>query len=454
MKTKLAKFHFLNYSVYTISLGGFLFGYDTGIINGALAFMSKPSQLDLSPALQGIVSSSLVVGACLGALGCGKLADKIGRKKTLRLIAEIFTVTTILCTLALNAWSISIFRFILGIAVGAASTLSPMYLAEISPEESRSASIDKNAIFIVLGQLCAFTVNAALGNIWGRWDPIWRIMLLSAAVPAIILWINSYKISNSPQWLLFNDHPNKARQLFYKLKFSNVPQLLATHEEHVANSKESNFKWSTVINDKGLVYLLFTGIVIAFVQQISGVNTVMYYGTILLEKVGLGESGSLYANILIGAVSVIATILGTRLIEKSNHYHMLYIGLFGNAVFLCLLGFIMNISTFPQDLVNILVLVCLALFLANHQGLVSPVTWLLLAEMFPEKVKAQFMSIATATNWITNFIISLVYPQLIASLGMAVVFFIFALANGMSTILSILFINNHRMKIAYQGVDH
>lgn len=454
MKTKLAKFHFLNYSVYTISLGGFLFGYDTGIINGALAFMSKPSQLDLSPALQGIVSSSLVVGACLGALGCGKLADKIGRKKTLRLIAEIFTVTTILCALALNAWSISIFRFILGIAVGAASTLSPMYLAEISPDESRSASIDKNAIFIVLGQLCAFTVNAALGNIWGRWDPIWRIMLLSAAVPAIILWINSYKISNSPQWLLFNDHPNKARQLFYKLKFSNVPQLLATHEEHVANSKESHFKWSTVINDKGLVYLLFTGIVIAFVQQISGVNTVMYYGTILLEKVGLGESVSLYANILIGAVSVIATILGTRLIEKSNHYHMLYIGLFGNAVFLCLLGFIMKLSIFPQGLVNILVLVCLALFLANHQGLVSPVTWLLLAEMFPEKVKAQFMSIATATNWITNFIISLVYPQLIASLGMAVVFFIFALANGMSTILSILFINNHRMKIAYQGVDH
>ncbi|MDF8375707.1 sugar porter family MFS transporter [Weissella paramesenteroides] len=454
MNTKSAKFHFLNYSVYTISLGGFLFGYDTGIINGALAFMSKSSQLDLSPALQGIVSSSLVVGACLGALGCGKLADKIGRKKTLRLIAEIFTVATIFCTLALNAWSMSIFRFILGIAVGAASSLSPMYLAEISPDESRSASINKNAIFIVLGQLCAFTVNAVLGNIWGWWDPIWRIMLLSAAVPAIILWINSYKISNSPQWLLFNDYPNQARQLFYKLRFSNVPQLLATYAEHVANSKAPNFKWSTVINDKGLVYLLFTGIVIALVQQISGVNTVMYYGTILLEKVGLGESGSLYANILIGVVSVIASIFGTRLIEKSNHHHMLYIGLCGNAVFLCLLGFIMKISTFPQGLVNILVLVCLTLFLANHQGLVSPVTWLLLAEMFPGRVKAQFMSIATATNWITNFIISLVYPQLIASLGIAVVFFIFALANGMSTILSILFINNHRMKIAYQGVDH
>lgn len=455
MKDKPAKFHFLNYSVYTISLGGFLFGYDTGIINGALAFMSKPSQLALSPALQGIVSSSLVVGACLGALGCGKVADKIGRKKTLRLIAEIFTVTTILCTLALNAWLMSIFRFILGVAVGAASSLSPMYLAEISPDESRSASINKNAIFIVLGQLCAFTVNAALGGVWGWWAPIWRVMLLSAAVPAIILWINSYKISNSPQWLLFNNHTNKARQLFYKLRFSNVPQLLAIHAEHEASGKEPDFKWSTVVNNKSLVYLLFTGIVIALVQQVSGVNTVMYYGTILLEKAGLGESGSLYANVLIGIVSVIASIFGTRLIEKSNHHHMLYIGLIGNAVFLCLLGFIMKISTLlPQSLVNILVLSCLALFLANHQGLVSPVTWLLLAEMFPGRVKAQFMSIATATNWITNFIISLVYPQLIASLGIAVVFFIFALANGMSTVLSILFVNNHRMKIAYQGVDH
>ncbi|MCH8632430.1 MULTISPECIES: MFS transporter [Lactobacillaceae] len=363
-------------------------------------------------------------------------------------------MTTILCTLVLNAWSMSIFRFISEIAVGVASSLSPMYLAEISPNESRSASINKNAIFIVLGQLCAFTVNAALGNIWGWWDPIWRIMLLSAAVPGIILWINSYKISNSPQWLLFNNHSNKARQLFYKLRFSNVPQLLATHVEQVASSKESNFKWSTLINPKGVVYLLFTGIVIALVQQISGVNTIMYYGTILLEKVGLGESGPLYANILIGIVSVIASILGTRLIEKSNHHHMLYIGLFGNAVFLCLLGFIMKISTLPQDLVNILVLVCLALFLADHQGLVSPVTWLLLAEMFPGRVKAQFMSIASTTNWITNFLISLVYPQLITSLGIAIVFFIFALANGISIILSILFFNNRRMKIAFQGADN
>lgn len=166
---KKVKLNFLNYCVYVISLGGFLFGYDTGVINGALAFMSRSDQLNLTPSLQGIVSSSLVIGACIGALGCGKVADKFGRKKTLRLIAIIFTVATVLCAAAVNFWSMSIFRFVLGIAVGAASSLSPMYLAEISPDNLRSANVNKNAIFIVLGQLCAFVVNAILGNIWSAW---------------------------------------------------------------------------------------------------------------------------------------------------------------------------------------------------------------------------------------------------------------------------------------------
>jgi len=194
---KKVKLNFLNYCVYVISLGGFLFGYDTGVINGALAFMSRSDQLNLTPSLQGIVSSSLVIGACIGALGCGKVADKFGRKKTLRLIAIIFTVATVLCAAAINFWSMSIFRFVLGIAVGAASSLSPMYLAEISPDNLRSANVNKNAIFIVLGQLCAFVVNAILGNIWSDWGPIWRVMVLSAAVPSVILWINSFRISGS-----------------------------------------------------------------------------------------------------------------------------------------------------------------------------------------------------------------------------------------------------------------
>ncbi|MCG0776804.1 MFS transporter [Lactiplantibacillus plantarum] len=153
------KYGLLNYSVYVISLGGFLFGYDTGVINGALAFMSKTSQLNLTPSRQGIVSSSLVLGACLGAFLCGKYADKYGRKVTLRWVAVIFTLATVCCALSLNYIFMTTFRFILGLAVGAASSLSPMYLAEISPREVRTSNVNKNAIFIVLGQLVAFIMK-------------------------------------------------------------------------------------------------------------------------------------------------------------------------------------------------------------------------------------------------------------------------------------------------------
>ncbi|MDF8369962.1 MFS transporter, partial [Weissella paramesenteroides] len=356
-----------------------------------------------------------------------------------------------LCALAINFWSMSIFRFILGIAVGAASSLSPMYLAEISPDNLRSANVNKNAIFIVLGQLCAFVVNAILGNIWGNWGPIWRIMILSAAIPSVILWINSFQISGSPQWLLFKRRVNKARQLFRRLGFKDTNALIKSQTEVIDETDDRDFSWAVALKNKKLLYLLITGIVIALIQQISGVNTVMYYGTILLEKVGMGTGGSLYANILIGVVSVVASIFGTRMIEKANHHKMLIIGLIGNVVFLAILGLIMKSTMFSQTVTNALVLIALTLFLANHQGIVSPVTWLLLAEMFPGKVKAQFMSVATATTWITNFVISLIYPQLIALLGTAVVFFVFALTNGFSILLSFLFVNGRKMKNAYQN---
>ncbi|WP_057895988.1 sugar porter family MFS transporter [Liquorilactobacillus oeni] len=441
---------FLKYCVYVISLGGFLFGYDTGVINGALAFMSKPDQLNLSPALQGIVSSSLVIGACIGALFCGKLADRFGRKVTLRWIAIIFTIATICCALSIDFASMAIFRFILGLAVGAASSLSPMFLAEISPTQVRANNVNKNAIFIVLGQLVAFCFNALLGSIWGDWGPIWRVMIALACIPAIILWINSFNIIGSPHWLLQQRRFKRARHVFQLLGFQNIDFTKLVKGKNPHSQKVKTFTWRSILSHASLVYLLVSGIIIALIQQISGVNTVMYYGTILLEKVGMGQSGSLYANILIGAASVVASIFGTRLIERFDHRLMLRIGLVGNVVFLVLLGAIMHVTFLSQTMTNSLVLISLVLFLANHQGIVSPVTWLILAEMFPGTVKARFMSIATATTWITNFIISLIYPVLISTLGTAAVFFIFALTNGISFFLAMFVINQKKLRSAYQ----
>ncbi|QAS69313.1 sugar porter family MFS transporter [Oenococcus sicerae] len=455
MHRKHAKFNnsFLRYSTYVISLGGFLFGYDTGVINGALAFMSKPSQLDLTPALQGVVSSALVLGACIGALGCGSLADRFGRKKTLRWIAALFTISTIFCAVSMNFMFMAIFRFILGLAVGAASSLSPMYLAEISPEPVRTNNVNKNAIFIVMGQLTAFCVNAILGNIWGNWGPIWRVMIISASIPAIFLWFNSFHISGSPRWLLLQNKVRRARHLFSRLGFPReVSEKLANNAKNTEDTG-NGLAWRSIWKKPSLIYLLFSGAVIALIQQISGVNTVMYYGTILLERIGMGQSGSLYANVLIGFVSVLASIFGTRLIAKYDHHRMLLIGLSGNILFLALLAFVMHLKSLDQAATSLLVLVFLALFLASHQGIVSPVTWLIMSEMFPTVVQARFMSIATATTWITNFVISLIFPLLISSVGVGMSFFIFALSNGVSVLLSIFVINKREMHIAYEKND-
>nr|WP_080290168.1 sugar porter family MFS transporter [Oenococcus oeni] len=455
LEPKKSKFNnsFLKYSTYIISIGGFLFGYDTGVINGALAFMSKPDQLNLTPGLQGVVSSSLVLGAFFGALGCGRIADKFGRKQTLGWIAALFTSSTILCALSMNFLFMSFFRFALGLSVGAASSLSPMYLAEISPEPVRTINVNKNAIFIVLGQLSAFCMNAFLGNIWGNWNPIWRIMIVSASIPAIILWINSFHIVGSPHWLLLKKRFKKARKLFSKLGFEKSTFDGIEQESKTKSKKDDGISWKSILKKPSLVYLLISGILIALIQQISGVNTVMYYGTILMEKVGMGQSGSLYANILIGLVSFVASIFGTRLIARFDHHRMLLIGLFGNILFLALLGLVLRLSLFTQTITNALVLIFLALFLASHQGIVSPVTWLIMSEMFPGKIKARFMSIATATTWITNFIISLIYPLLISAVGTAVVFFIFAASNGVSALLSIFVLNAKEIQRAYRKND-
>ncbi|MFT9005099.1 MAG: sugar porter family MFS transporter [Liquorilactobacillus hordei] len=439
---------FLKYCVYVISLGGFLFGYDTGVINGALAFMSKTTELNLSPTLQGIVSSSLILGACIGALGCGQVADHIGRRRTLRLIAIIFTISTILCAIALNFWLMAFFRFVLGIAVGAASGISPMYLAEISPKAVRTVNVNKNAVAIVLGQLIAFIVNAVLGNVWGNWTPIWRVMIFSASIPAIVLWIGSFKIANSPIWALAEKQYKKAKGIFKKLGFNKLAYTKL--KEDVGEDDESRVSWKTILKNKSLRYLLICGMLIALIQQISGVNAVMYYGTILMEKVGMGQGGSLYANILIGFVSLISSIVGTRMIDQYNHSKMLAIGLIGNVLFLLLLGMTMKVALFSQLITNALVLVFLALFLACHQGIVSPVTWLILTEIFPNKIKARLMSVSTATVWLSNFVISLIFPILISVVGIAVVFFVFAVSNGVSIIFSTFVLKHNKLREAYE----
>lgn len=439
---------FLNYTSYIIALGGFLFGYDTGVINGALTFISRPDQLGASPTVQGLISSALVLGCMFGALAVTTLADNLGRKKLLQWVAAIFTIATIACSLSINAWMLIISRFILGLSVGCASSLSPLYLDEISPDRLKTKNVNKNAIAIVMGQLTAFTVNAILGSLWPDWHPIWRIMMLAAAVPAIFLWISSTNIPNSPFWYLLERQRDRAQRVFKKLGFPKLDIRENINEAKQSICQGEKNDWHLIFSSKAAIYILGAGLTIGFIQQASGINTVMYYGSIILEKVGLGSGASLYGNVLIGIVSSIAIFAGRRVVEHLSPYRLLTIGLASNVISLGLLSWVMKTTPLAPGMNNILILIILAYFLATQQGLISPVTWMLLSEMFPQQLRTTFNAISTAMIWLTNFGISLVFPLLIAQLGTAGVFFIFTFANLGCIGLSAVFANSRLIKRA------
>lgn len=432
---------FIRYTSYIIALGGFLFGYDTGVINGALSFLSRPDQLNLSSSVQGLVSSSLVLGCTFGAMSNSYLANHVGRKRLLQWVAIVFTFATVACALSVSPWMLIGSRFILGLSVGVASSLSPLYLNEISPDRLKAQNVNKNAIAIVLGQLTAFTVNAILGSVWGDWHSIWRVMMAVAALPAILLWIFSFELPKSPFWQILNEGRNKAVKTFRRLHFPklDIREAITEAKEEIKN--EDSFSWSDFFKNKYMLYLLIAGVTVGFIQQASGINTVMYYGTVILEKVGLGSGASLYGNILIGLVSSLAILVGSKLLGEVHHQHLLVLGLLSNGVTLFVLNWVMRSNIFSQTINNILVLLILAIFLAIQQGIVSPVTWLLLSELFPQRVKATMNSIGTATTWITNFVISLIFPILLDILGTAGVFLVFALANIGCVILAEVLVN-------------
>ncbi|MBA1394442.1 MFS transporter, partial [Lactobacillus sp. XV13L] len=195
---------------------------------------------------------------------------------------------------------------------------------------------------IVFGQLCAFTVNAILGSWLQNWHPVWRLMMLMAVVPAIVLWLLSFNLPQSPFWQLLHSTREKARKTFHRLGFPqfDIREAILASQKKQQHPHQLQFK--AVVHNKYLLYLFFSGIAVAFIQQISGVNIVMYYGTTLLEKVGMGAQASLYGNVLIGLVSSLAITLGTKLTSRFSHQHILLTGLSGNIAFMLALTFIMR----------------------------------------------------------------------------------------------------------------
>lgn len=425
MNKQVNQYSFLRTIILVSTFGGLLFGYDTGVINGALPFMSQEDQLNLNSFTEGFVTSSLLLGAAFGALFCGRLSDYIGRRKNILYLSILFFVSTLGCTLAPNVTIMVIFRFLLGLAVGGASAVVPTFLAEMSPVENRGKMVTQNELMIVSGQLLAFTFNAIIGSAMGDNSNAWRYMLPIAALPAIFLFFGMLKVPESPRWLVSKGKNEDALSVLRKIReekrakseFNEIKAAVAEESDmEKASFKDLSVRWVRRI--------VFLGIGIGAVQQITGVNSIMYYGTAILKEAGFATKAALIGNIANGVISVLATFVGIWLLGKFGRRPLLLVGLIGTTTTLLLIailsGLLEGSAAFPYIILTLTVT-----FLAFQQGMISPVTWLLLSEIFPLRLRGFGMGIAVFGSWIVNFCVGLMFPILLDKIGLSMTFFIF-----------------------------
>jgi len=428
------------------TFGGLLFGFDTGVINGALPYMAKPDQLNLTALTEGLVTSSLLFGAAFGAMFSGKLADTYGRRKVILYLAIIFLITTIGCTLAPNVPVMVTFRFLLGLAVGGASVAVPTFLAEMSPAEHRGQMVTQNELMIVSGQLLAYTTNAIIANTLGGTGNTWRYMLVIATLPAIILWIGMLIVPESPRWYAAQ---GKFKEAFKVLKHIRKEKRAKIELKQIKQSIESESKVVQVrfkdLATPWIRRIVLLGIGIAIIQQITGVNSIMYYGTQILESSGFTTEVALIANIANGVISVLSTFLGIWLLGKVGRKPMLLTGLIGTSLTLLLIG-IFSLTLNGTTVLPYAVLCMTVTFLAFQQGAVSPVTWLMLAEIFPLKLRGLGMGVSVFCLWITNFLIGLLFPILLDKIGLSYTFFLFVVLGFFAITFVIKFLPETRGK--------
>ncbi|HEX3733244.1 MAG TPA: sugar porter family MFS transporter, partial [Mycobacteriales bacterium] len=406
------------------TLGGLLFGYDTGVIAGALVYMRE--DLHLNSLQEGTIVSSLLFGAMFGALLGGRIADALGRKGSLLVCAVLFLVGALGSAAAPNVGLMVLARIILGLAVGAASVTVPVYLAEMAPAHRRGRIVAINELMIVTGVLLAFVINVVIDQTVGG-QHAWRWMLAVAAIPAILLLVGMFFLPDSPRWYAVKSRLEDTRRV---LGLSRDPAEAAAEFAIIAEHAERD-----VAEDKGAAVrdlrafpwmrrTLWIGIGLAVAQQTTGVNTIAYYGTTILKSTGLGTSAALLATVSLGVIAVVGMLIGIYLLNHLTRRQMLLFGFSAVAASHALLAvsFLLPESPFR----SYLILAAMLLFMLFMQAFIGLVVWIVLSEIFPMTIRGVAMGIAVFMLWTVNTIISFVFPILTASFGPMGTFGLFA----------------------------
>lgn len=399
---------------FIAAMGGFLFGYDTGVISGAQQFLK--TTFHFGSGTQEFVVSSVLIGAVIGAAGGGKLADWIGRRMTLIIMGIIFAVGAVLTAIAPSLFLFIIFRILVGIGIGASSVVAPMYTTELAPPGMRGKMVFIFQFFLTLGILIAYVVDIVLARMNYGWRPMFGL----GVIPAAVLAVGMFFLSDTPRWFGTKGRWDEARAVASKVT-DHVDEEIQRIRKRVEAAEHSS--WTELFKG-GLRLALIVGVCLAAFQQLTGINTIIYYAPIIAGYSGIGHSGnSLIGAVIVGIVNVAATAVAIFLVDRVGRRILLLTGISIMIVTLAVMGYLLrgNVAS-----AGIPVLIVLLIYIIGFAIGLGPVYWLLSSEIFPTRLRGTATGASTTVNWGANLAVTLTYLTMIASLGRALTFWIYA----------------------------
>jgi len=399
--------------------GGLLFGFDTGVISGALPFLKQHWQLK-DESLEW-VTTTVLIGAVIGALGSGKLSDMLGRKKMIIVNAIIFSAGALGCAFAWNIVALMFMRMVIGVAIGITSYVVPMYIAEISPVRYRGALVTMNQLMITIGILASYIVDYFLSD--DANTASWRWMFLAGFIPGIVLLAGMFFLPESPRWLTSKGRWDEGKRILEKTEDPGlVEQALQDLRKEMTVASQQKGELKEIMKPWLRPALIIT-IGIFFFQQCSGVNTIIYYSPIIFQMAGIvSNADSILPAIVIGTVNVLACFVSVLLLDKVGRRKLYMIGISGMAPSLVLLGccFYFKEALGPNlPFFAVLSIVCYIIFIAIS---LAPLGWLLISEIFPLSVRGVGMSIGSLAHWGFNAVIAFTFLKLVNSVGVYATF--------------------------------
>ncbi|APC38632.1 sugar porter family MFS transporter [Clostridium estertheticum] len=412
------------------ALSGLLFGYDTGVISGAILFIQK--QMHLNSWQQGWVVSSVLLGAVLGAAIIGPMSDKYGRRKLILLSSIIFFVGALGSAFSPGLFTLILSRIVLGMAVGASSALIPTYLAELSPAEKRGSVSSLFQLMVMSGILLAYITNYSFSDLYTGW----RWMLGFAAIPAAVLFLGGLVLPESPRFLVKDGRFEEARDVLEQMNKHNES---AVNNELVQIKKQAEMKSGGIkeLLGKFVRPALVIGVGLAIFQQVMGCNTVLYYAPTIFTEVGFGVQAALLAHIGIGIFNVIVTVVAVMIMDKIDRKKMLIYGSIGMGTSLLIMSFSMKFSHGSLT-AAIICVIALTVYIGFFSATWGPVMWVMIGEVFPLNIRGLGNSFSSVINWGANMIVSLTFPPLLNFFGTGSLF----IGYGVLCFVSIWFVKS------------